>query len=218
MYYHENKITIVYDEIMDLFESVTGQPRNLLPKEGVVNYYGPIMSRGEANTYLVSLINTIAWKNDEVIVFGKHIITKRQMAWYGNKPFEYTYSNTTKKALAWTDKLLVLKTMVEKNCNETFNSCLLNLYHDGREGMAWHTDNEPELAVNAAIASLSFGGERKFSFKHKDDKSKVSLILQQGSLLVMKGKTQAHWLHCMSPTTKIDKPRVNLTFRTIIPS
>jgi len=92
----------------------------------------------------------------------------------------------------------------------------LNLYHDGDEGMAWHSDDEKTLAKNAAIASFSFGAERKFSFKHKHTKETVSLVLENGSLLVMKGATQTNWLHRLPPTKKIQEPRVNLTFRTIV--
>ena len=163
-----------------------------------------------------TLLNTIEWRNDEAIIFGKKIITKRKVAWYGEKPFEYTYSKVTKNALPWTDALLQLKSVIEKESGETFNSCLLNLYHSGEEGMTWHSDGEKDLKKNGAIGSLSIGAERKFSFKHKETKEKVSLVLEHGSLLVMKGSTQTHWLHRLPPTKRITTPRVNLTFRTII--
>ena len=201
---------------MDLFETLNGEPGNLLPENGVVNYYGTIMSVDEANSHLELLLNKIEWENDEVIVFGERIITKRKIAWYGDKPFKYTYSHTTKQALPWIAELLVLKGLVEQHTGETFNSCLLNLYHNGSEGMTWHSDAEKDLKENAAIASLSFGAERKFSFKHKKNKEKISLVLQNGGLLVMKGTTQTHWLHRLPTTKKVNSPRVNLTFRTII--
>ncbi len=197
---------------MDLFSDAT---TNLLPKDGTVNYYGKLMSEQQANFYLDCLLQTIEWKNDEAVIFGKHITTKRKVAWYGDAGFEYTYSNITKKALAWTAELLQLKHLIESATGETFNSCLLNLYHTGAEGMAWHSDAEKDLIKNGAIGSLSFGAERKFSFKHKQTGETVSLFLEHGSLLVMKGETQSHWLHRLPPTTKTTKPRVNLTFRTI---
>jgi len=180
---------------VDLFDNILGHPRNLLPADGTVNYFGPLMSVQEANYYLQSLLENIDWKNDEAVIFGKRIITKRKVAWYGEKPFKYTYSNTTKSALPWTDELLVLKKLVEDKTGETFNSCLLNLYHNGAEGMAWHSDGEKDLKKDGAISSLSFGAERKFSFKHKHNKETVSLVLQHGSLLVMKDSTQTYWLH-----------------------
>jgi alkylated DNA repair dioxygenase AlkB len=201
---------------MDLFESIVGSPGNLLPKDGDVKYYDTIMSVSEANKYLDNLLNKVEWKNDEVINFGKRIVTKRKIAWYGDKPFKYTYSNTTKQALPWINELQELKKLVEKKLGETFNSCLLNLYHNGSEGMTWHSDAEKDLKINAPIASLSFGAERKFSFKHKKTEETVSLVLQHGSLLVMEGETQSHWLHSLPTTKKTHLPRVNLTFRTIV--
>lgn len=188
---------------------------NLLPKDGTVNYYGKVFNQKEANRFLDVLLKTIEWRNDEAIIFGKKIITKRKVAWYAEEPFEYTYSKTTKRALPWTKELLELKTLIEQKTGDTFNSCLLNLYHDGSEGMSWHSDGEKDLKKHGAIASLSFGAERKFSFKHKETKEKVDLFLKHGSLLVMKDTTQSNWLHRLPPTKLISKPRVNLTFRTI---
>src|SRR5687767_14989973 len=160
---------------MELFEI---EPAiNLLPKDGVVEYYGKLLGQWNADNYLYKLLYTIEWKNDEAIMFGRKIYTKRKVAWYGDQPFEYTYSKTTKLALPWTSVLLELKELVEERSGETFNSCLLNLYQSGAEGMAWHSDGETDLKKNGAIASLSFGAERKFSFKHKRTKEKVELVL-----------------------------------------
>ena len=201
---------------MDLFNNEIDINRNLLPKDGTVNYYGKLIPLKEANYYLEALLNRIEWKNDEAVIFGKRIITKRKVAWYGDKPFEYTYSNITKLALPWTKELLELKARVEERVGEKFNSCLLNLYHSGDEGMAWHSDAEKDLKKNGAIGSLSFGAERKFAFKHKETKETISLRLEHGSLLVMKDVTQTHWLHRLPPSKLVTKPRVNLTFRTIV--
>lgn len=201
---------------MDLFNDFHDPSVNLLPADGEVNYYGLVVSPSEADHYLNVLLETIAWQNDEAVIFGKKIITKRKVAWYGESQFSYTYSNTTKTALLWTKELLELKRIVEEKTGDTFNSCLLNLYHDGSEGMAWHSDAEKDLKRNGAIGSLSFGAVRKFAFKHKRTGEKRELMLEHGSLLVMKGETQTHWLHRLPPTTKISTPRVNLTFRTIV--
>lgn len=200
---------------MDLFNQSPDKNKNWLPYDGTVNYYGKLLPHQEANKYLETLLQSIEWRNDEAVIFGKKIITKRKVAWYGEKPFAYTYSNSTKHALPWTKELLELKTIIEKETGETFNSCLLNLYHDGEEGMAWHSDGERDLKRDGAIGSLSFGAERKFAFKHKQTKEKVELVLEHGSLLVMKDTTQTHWLHRLPPSKKITIPRVNLTFRTI---
>jgi len=199
---------------MDLFNAT--QTDNLLPFDGTAIYHGKIMRPDIAISYFNTLMETIQWKNDEAVIFGKHIITKRKAAWYGDERYSYTYSNTTKQALPWTAGLLELKQMVEAITGTTFNSCLLNLYHNGDEGMAWHSDDEAELGRNTTIASLSFGAERKFSFKHKKGKQTVSVMLESGSLLVMKDATQTHWLHSLPKSKRVIKPRINLTFRTIV--
>ncbi|MBB6274461.1 alkylated DNA repair dioxygenase AlkB [Pedobacter cryoconitis] len=199
---------------MDLFS--TEKPLNLLPYDGEVIYYGQVISPCRLAYYLQRLLEDIVWKNDEAIIFGKHITTKRKVAWYGDAEYAYTYSNTTKHALLWTEDLLALKQVVEQLSGTQFNSCLLNLYHDGNEGMAWHSDDEKSLGRNTTIASLSFGAERKFAFKHKSTKQALSVLLENGSLLVMKGATQSHWLHALPKTTKVARPRINLTFRTIV--
>ncbi|HET8884909.1 MAG TPA: alpha-ketoglutarate-dependent dioxygenase AlkB, partial [Salinimicrobium sp.] len=153
---------------------------------------------------------------DSLMIFGKNITTKRKVAWYGEKAFEYTYSKTTKAALVFTPELFTLKKLVEAKSGETFNSCLLNLYHSGEEGMGWHSDAEKDLKPNSVIASLSLGAERKFVLKHKINKDKVEILLENGSLLIMGGSTQKYWLHRLPPTKKIIQPRINLTFRTIL--
>jgi len=201
---------------MDLFGNSIDKTKNWLPKNGTVNYYGKLFSRPQADNYLERLLDTIEWRNDEAIIFGKKIITKRKVAWYGEKPFEYTYSNTTKYAMFWTKELLELKTVIEKETGETFNSCLLNLYHNGGEGMAWHSDGEKDLKKDGAIGSLTFGAERKFAFKHKQTNEKIELLLEHGSQLVMKDRTQTFWLLRLPTTKRTTKPRVNLTFRTIM--
>ncbi len=199
---------------MDLFNQ-TNEVQNLLPKDGTVHYYGQVFSGNKADEFYTILLDKIEWKNDEAIIFGKKIITKRKVAWYAEKPFEYTYSKVTKQALPFTTGLLKIKEYIEEITGETYNSCLLNLYHNGSEGMAWHSDGEKDLKKNGAIASVTFGAERKFGFKHKETKEVVSLILQHGSVLVMKDETQTHWLHRLPPTKMKHRPRVNLTFRTI---
>ena len=115
-----------------------------------------------------------------------------------------------------TPELATLKLLVEKLTNNSFNSCLLNLYHDGNEGMAWHSDDEKSLGKDSTIASISLGAEREFRLKHKRGEEKISVRLENGSLLVMKGSTQSHWLHCIPKSKKITTPRINLTFRSML--
>lgn len=200
---------------MNLFSQQT-DPVNILPYDGETLYHGVVFEPDESVFYYKKLMESIAWKNDEAFIFGKHFITKRKVAWYGDRDFHYTYSKATKHALPWTKELLELKSKAEKLSKATYNSCLLNLYHDGEEGMAYHSDDEKTLARHAAIASLSFGADRRFLFKHKTTKETVGLTLENGSLLVMQGTTQTHWMHRLPKTKKVASPRVNLTFRKML--
>lgn len=198
---------------MDLFS--TSDNENLLPFDGEVTYTSCLFSHEQSRELLTALLNEIDWQQDEVRMFGKTIITKRKVAWYGDKPYEYIYSNTRKVALAWTDHLQEIKQAVEAETGISFNSCLLNLYHDGTEGMGWHADDEKPLGEEPIIASISLGAPRKFAFKHKSTKQSVSVVLENGSLLLMQGKTQAHWLHALPKMAIVKGMRVNLTFRKI---
>lgn len=200
---------------MDLF-STTPHP-NLLPFDGEVYYYPNFLNLKEATQFLNLFLETIAWENDRIHMYGKTIVTDRKVALYGDSSFVYGYSNNHRKALPWTSDLLHLKQLVEKKCNHQFNACLLNLYHHGDEGLGWHQDNEKELGQQPVIASLSLGADRKFDFKHISTKQVVSQILTKGSLLIMKGETQTHWLHKLPPTKLVKSPRINLTFRTVLP-
>ena len=184
--------------------------------DDIAHYYGKIFTFDQANRYFHSLLQNIPWKNDEVVVFGKRIVTKRKTAWYGDSDYEYIYSNTIKQALPWTRELANVKQIVENVSKTKFNSCLLNLYHDGNEGMGWHSDDEKSIEDNSSIASVSFGAERKFSFKHKQSKKIISIVLEHGSLLLMKDATQKNWLHSLPKSKKITLPRINLTFRRMV--
>lgn len=199
---------------MDLFTNPDAAV-NLLPYDGEVIYCGTVLPQEKANRYFEVLMNEIPWRNDEVIIFGKHIVTKRKVAWVGDEGFAYTYSNTTRQAMPWTEELLELKQVAEEASGTKFNSCLLNLYHNGDEGMSWHSDDEKELGgPNTVIASLSLGAARKFSFKHKIDKERIDVVLGNGSLIIMQGATQRYWQHSLPKSAVIKHPRINLTFRT----
>ncbi|EOQ96431.1 oxidoreductase, 2OG-Fe(II) oxygenase family protein [Leptospira wolbachii serovar Codice str. CDC] len=189
------------------------ESENLLPYDGVLLYIPHFLPIDESHRIFGPLMEEIEWKPDEAILYGKHITTKRSVAWYAEKGFSYRYSGTTKTALPWSPLLLELKTKVEIASQEIFNSCLLNLYHDGSEGMAWHSDDETSLRPNSTIASVSFGAERTFRYKHKKTGEQVELQLEHGSLLLMKDVIQRHWLHSLPKAMKVKRPRINLTFR-----
>ena len=189
---------------------------NLLPKDGTVHYYGKIFTEEQSEIYYVKLLNEINWQHDVVKIFGKEIITKRKVAFLGDEGISYKYSGKTKIAEKWIKILSEIKSTVEQISGEKFNACLLNYYHNGSEAMSWHSDNEKEILKHSAIASVSFGAERKFGFKHNFSKEEISLMLENGSLLIMKDETQIYWKHKLYTNAKITLPRINLTFRTIV--
>ena len=186
---------------------------NILTKEGQAFYYGQIFSAQECADWFEILMNNIEWQQDEVMIFGKKIITARKMQWYAATEVEYEYSKVKRTARIFTEELVRLKSIVQEKTGATFNSCLLNLYHDGDEGMGWHSDSESSLVHNAPITALSFGAERKMLFKNKASKENVSVFLENGSLLLMGKDSQTNWLHSIPKTKKVSKPRISLTFR-----
>ena len=189
---------------------------NLLPKDGTVHYYRKIFTVEQSEIYYVKLLNEINWQHDVVKIFGKEIITKRKVAFLGDEGISYKYSGKTKIAEKWLQFILEIKSTVEQISGEKFNACLLNYYHNGSEAMSWHSDNEKEILKHSAIASVSFGAERKFGFKHNFSKEEIFLMLENGSLLIMKDETQIYWKHKLYTNAKITEPRINLTFRTIV--
>jgi alkylated DNA repair dioxygenase AlkB len=198
--------------LLQLFEN---EPtiKNLLPYDGEVNYYGKIYDTDSSNILFEKLLQTINWQNDEVKLFGITHITARKMAWFSENNRPYKYAGRMKYAAPFTKELLDIKTKVESLTGETYDSCLANLYHTGQEGMGWHADNEAEIVKNSAIASISLGAERMFHFKHRSENEKLKFNLENGSLIVMKGAIQQHWLHAMPKSMKILTARINLTFR-----
>jgi alkylated DNA repair dioxygenase AlkB len=190
----------------------------LFNRDGVVEYLPSLFSSKESESLFSELLKTTPWQQDEVILFGQKRILSRKVAWMGDDGFSYSYSGTSKTAAPWTPALMLVKERVEQQTTQRFNSCLLNLYHDGSEGMGWHSDDEKTLGRNPVIASVSFGAERIFKLKHRKSKEVVSVLLEQGSLLIMKGETQHHWVHTMPKTKRVTTPRINLTFRQFVGS
>jgi len=191
-------------------------PKSLLKKDGDSVYFGRILKRKLSDSYLKQLLKNINWKKDEILIYGKHYITERKIAWHGDKHYAYRYSGTERSAEPWTEELLQLKHEVEKHTHNRYNACLLNLYMNGSQGMGWHSDDEKMLDRTANIASLSLGAERRFDFRHNQSKETISVLLEHGSLLVMSGETQSYWKHQLPKTKKITEPRINLTFRSMI--
>jgi len=186
---------------------------NILPQDGIALYYEKIVKDEQLEQFYEALLNNIQWENERVIMFGKEIITKRKVAFFSDPSISYRYASKTKIGMPWNSTLFTIKNWVESITKESYNACLLNLYHNGEESMGWHSDNEKEIITGSSIASLSLGANRKFSFKHKVSKETVSIELEDGSLLEMKGSVQTHWWHALLKSKKVTDARINLTFR-----
>lgn len=189
------------------------QLRNFLPYDGAVYYVPDWLVENESAGYFEHFLTEIDWQHDIVHIFGKRYVTGRKVAWYGSQPYAYTYSKSTRYAKPWTSSLRDLRKKLEKFTGKSFDTCLLNLYHNGQEGMGWHSDDEPELKKNGTIASVSLGEARPFSLRHKALKERIDLLLQPGSLLLMEDETQQFWQHSLPKRKRIHNPRINLTFR-----
>ncbi len=199
---------------MDLFASQNDCIQLKIP-DGDVRYYPSFFQKKIADQLFRTLKESIQWQQDDIKVFGKLYKQPRLTALYASNKNTYSYSNITMKPHQFTGELLLIKKEIERISSETFTTCLLNLYRDGQDSNGWHADNEKELGPEPVIASVSFGEERFFHFKHKTKDLKQKILLQHGSLLVMQGKTQENWLHQVPKSKKTTKPRINLTFRII---
>jgi alkylated DNA repair dioxygenase AlkB len=206
---------------MDLFnqneKAKTREFRRIAVKDGEILFMDNFMSADKAAHYFKIFQNDIAWKQEEIKMYGKIYPVPRKTAWYGYEDFNYKYSGILCNPEPWTKELLEIKKVIEHFIpEESFNSVLLNLYRDGNDKVSWHADDEPELGMNPTIASVSLGAIRRFDLKHKDDPDhKVQLELSSGSLVVMSGALQHHWLHQIPAQKRINEPRINLTYRTI---
>jgi len=173
-----------------------------------------------AENLLTELMNTVAWRQEPIKLFGKEVLQPRLTAWHGDPAARYSYSGLALEPEPWTPALQQLRQQVEAASNARFNSVLLNLYRTGQDSMGWHADGEPELGPEPVIASVSLGATRRFRLRPRDAQrlthEPVSLELASGSLLLMRGPTQHHWLHAVPKTARPTAPRLNLTFRLIV--
>ena len=198
-----------------LFDS-TSEPIHLHLPDAEIMYYPAFFDKEEADSIYAKLLNEIPWQQDEIRVFGKIHPQPRLTALFGNEGKPYSYSNIKMQPHPWNSLLQKIKTRIESVTDTSFTTVLLNLYRDGKDSNGWHADNEKELGTNPVIASVSFGAERTFQLKHNSDKDqKKSIVLEHGSLLIMKGTTQHFWKHQIPKTGKPLGPRINGTFRVI---
>lgn len=192
-----------------------GEAKNLLPCDGECYYFPEFFREEEAQHIYQELLHKIAWEEKSIKIFGRELMQPRKIAWYGDPGIQYTYSNLTQTTTEWTPLLKELNKTIEKFSGHKFNSVLLNLYRNNLDSMGWHSDDEKELRTNPFIASLSFGHPRIFQLKHSTRPLKNSLLLENGSLLLMGGSMQHHWKHQLPKRSSLCGPRINLTFRRV---
>lgn len=196
--------------------SLFNEEINLQLPDSHILYFPNFLKSQKADSYFYTFKNTIPWQQGDIKVYGKTYPQPRLTALFGNNGKPYSYSNITMQPNFFSKELLEIKEKIETKTDVVFTTCLLNLYRDGKDSNGWHSDNEKELGQNPVIASITLGQERYFHLKHKEDKNqKHKMLLEHGSLLLMKGKTQHHWLHQIPKTVKPIRERINLTFRII---
>ena len=171
-----------------------------------------------ADALLDRLLRDIAWETHRIRMFGRWIDSPRRSCWIGDPGASYVYSGVRFEPRPWLPALSLLREDLQQASGAAFNSVLANLYRDGSDAMGWHSDDEPELGPRPVIASLSLGQARRFKLRHRDDPARqLDLDLPHGSLLVMRGDTQARFKHSLPRSTRPMGPRINLTFRLICP-
>ena len=183
-----------------------------------LHYRPQFFPKPTADRLLQELMEKIEWTQNKIRFYGKESLVPRLEAWYGDHGKSYAYSGIQMNPKPWTKELVEIKEAIEKEASVPFNSVLINYYRDGKDRVAWHSDDEKELGQNPIIGSVSLGAERKFKLRHKKYKEnglKTEIMLQHGSFLLMKGPTQHHWMHEIPRTAKPIGSRINLTFRII---
>ena len=188
----------------------------ILPSDGSAILYPEFLSNDEADTFLQELATANTWERQELMMFGKLVIEPRLSSWHSSGQ-TYTYSGRPRIAQPWSPTLQSLREKSETHTQHSFNGVLLNLYRDGRDYMGWHSDDELVNGPEPLIASISLGAERRFDMRHRETGETVSAMLNHGSLLVMSGLSQKCWKHRIPKMPRSTDPRVNLTFRRLLP-
>jgi alkylated DNA repair dioxygenase AlkB len=182
----------------------------------LLDYRPGLFSESESHFLLQKFITELPWEQRLVLMYGKEVITPRLTVWYGDPEADYSVRGTGAHPLPWTDELFMIKEKVDALAGVSFNTVLMNYYRNGNDSVAWHTDNDGVPGRNRIVASVSLGQPRVFDIRDKTDHSrKYSLLLEDGSYLLMKGDFQDQWQHRIAKSSKPLNPRVNLTFRVM---
>ena len=189
-------------------------------EDGVFEYWPGFLDPEEASSYFAALQSRIDWHTPRVFVYGRWIDSPRQSAWYGDRGAVYRYSGTINEPIPWLPELKALRERLNDFCKNQFNSMLANHYRSGNDSMGWHSDDEKELGPDPVIASISLGGARRFLLRHRrrQDLPTHEIMLENGSLLVMRASSQGAWRHSIPKTRRAVAPRINLTYRHIMPA
>ncbi len=201
---------LLFDE-QDLFTPGSGVKKSFdLPGLGLYLHEG-FVPKDEADRLYHHLLQATPWHEYEMPMYDKVVTAPRMVAWYG------AADEAGENALPWTPELLRLREKVENELQLDFNAVLLNLYRDGSDSVAWHSDREHRIGQNPSIASVTFGQSRPFRLRHKTDKDvpQLEIPLHHGTLLLMHGTTNTYWQHHIPKSTKPMLPRINLTFRQV---
>ena len=184
---------------------------------GDLSLIGKLYSSEQCKTLLAELKTTIKWNDDYCVVFGRRFDIPRLQAWYADEGIQYNYSNNLLQTQPWLASLFDIKKDIQQNTGHEFNSVLVTFYRHGNDHVTWHADDEEELGAEPVIASLSLGATRSFQFRHKHDNVFGNILLNDGDLLLMRPRFQADWEHCVPSEPSVSKPRINLTFRKVVP-
>tara|TARA_Y100000739_G_C20439843_1_gene387303 strand:+ start:81 stop:737 length:657 start_codon:yes stop_codon:yes gene_type:complete len=187
-------------------------------EDGVFEFWPGFLGSSEASSCFEALRNRIDWQTPRVFVYGRWVDSPRESAWYGDSRAVYRYSGTVNQPSPWLPELDDLRERLNQFCSSSFNSVLANHYRSGKDSMGWHSDNEKELGADPVIASISLGGARRFLLQHRRRKDLPihEIIMENGSLLVMRDGSQQAWRHSVPKTRLTVAPRINLTYRHVL--
>ena len=190
----------------------------ILPFDGRAQLFPQFFNTSTAEEHFTALISEVPWEEHHLVLFGKKVPEPRRSAWIADNDIHYVYSGVERPAHSWTPVLTSIRNALTRETGNPFNSVLANLYRDGNDAMGWHSDDEPCNGPEPVIASVSFGAKRRFDFRHRTSKEKVSVFLPHGSLLLMSGLSQHCWQHSIARSKKVTAARINLTFRFVTSS
>ncbi|MGR9105962.1 MAG: alpha-ketoglutarate-dependent dioxygenase AlkB family protein [Gammaproteobacteria bacterium] len=191
---------------------------SVIENDGRLYYEPRFIARREAAELHEELLDQLAWSRESIRIYGKTIESPRLVAWYGEREAIYRYSGIVHFPLPWHPLLSIIKSRLESYSNQSFNSVLCNCYRDGKDSLGWHADKERELGPDPTIGSVSLGATRTFRIRHRLSGDTYDISMESGSLIIMAGCLQRYWRHCVPKTCEALRPRISLSFRSIVPS